>query len=302
MSDLERAIPIIDAYFPAGLRRCVNIRNVYDLLDLNDSAGHWFTRILLPISPCTEGDDYIVVRINSAPIVLTNGNFYQYTGPRMGKDILCTLDKVIPAVKKTKSANAYAVTQYLTNALNKETFNSEPVQEVESEPDFLKAFMEKESKKDTLAIFENPQLGSVRVIMLENDPWFVAADVCKCLDIRTCDAMPSLDDDEKQLLLGEQFVTSQSSCTTDIIGGQQNSGSPANAYASGINVISESGLYSLILRSRKPEAKAFKRWVTHEVLPAIRKTGVYSKEQEIATNYILTDIHGRRYTLKLYPR
>lgn len=103
-------------------------------------------------------------------------------------------------------------------------------------------------------IFEKEEFGSVRVVMQGDDPWFVAKDVCDCLDLsNNRGAITSLDDDEKGVSI------------TDTLGGQQE-----------MSIISEAGLYSLILRSRKPEAKAFKRWVTHEVLPSIRKTGGYS--------------------------
>lgn len=95
---------------------------------------------------------------------------------------------------------------------------------------------------------------SVRAVAIAGDPWFVARDVCAELDIvNVSDAVSTLDDDEKGVV------------TADTLGGPQQ-----------IRIVSEAGLYSLILRSRKPEAKAFKRWVTHEVLPAIRKTGQYS--------------------------
>lgn len=92
-------------------------------------------------------------------------------------------------------------------------------------------------------IFEKEEFGSVRVVMQGDDPWFVAKDVCDCLDLsNNRGAIASLDDDEKGVSI------------TDTLGGQQE-----------MSIISEAGLYSLILRSRKPEAKAFKRWVTHEV-------------------------------------
>ena len=85
--------------------------------------------------------------------------------------------------------------------------------------------------------------------------WFVAADVCAVLDISNpSDALSRLDDDEKTLISNE---------------GQGRREAPT------MNAVNEPGLYSLILGSRKPEAKAFKRWVTHEVLPAIRRTGSY---------------------------
>lgn len=93
----------------------------------------------------------------------------------------------------------------------------------------------------------------VRTVTIDGDPWFVARDVCGVLDIgNPSQALSYLDDDERGLT------------TNETPGGQQQ-----------LAIINESGLYSLILRSRKPEAKAFKRWVTHEVLPSIRRTGQY---------------------------
>lgn len=104
-----------------------------------------------------------------------------------------------------------------------------------------------------LMIFENPEFGAVRSILIDGDPWFVAADVCKALEIeKTNRALSRLDDDEK----GAHSVSTP--------GGRQR-----------MSIISESGLYSLILGSRKPEARAFKRWITHEVIPSIRKHGAY---------------------------
>lgn len=105
---------------------------------------------------------------------------------------------------------------------------------------------------NALKIFEHEAFGSVRAIERNGLPWFVARDVCDCLEIRTNDAANSLDEDEK----GYESVVS--------LGGAQQT-----------LIVSEPGLYSLILRSRKPEAKAFKRWITHEVIPAIRRTGGY---------------------------
>lgn len=86
------------------------------------------------------------------------------------------------------------------------------------------------------------------------DPWFVASDVCEALTIgNSRDAVGRLDDDEKGV------------GTIDTLGGKQD-----------VSIINESGLYSLIMTSRKPEAKRFKKWVTSEVLPVIRKTGSYA--------------------------
>lgn len=90
------------------------------------------------------------------------------------------------------------------------------------------------------------------------EPWFVSKDVCDALGIHTRDVRKILDVDE----VAEGLVD-----TIHLTSGA--SGRPVRLF------INESGLYSLILKSRKPEAKAFKKWVTSEVLPTIRKTGGY---------------------------
>ncbi|MFD1244832.1 BRO-N domain-containing protein [Paralysiella testudinis] len=93
----------------------------------------------------------------------------------------------------------------------------------------------------------------VRTVNRDGEIWFVAADVCAALELANPRQVVSrLDDDEKGVL------------TVDTLGGPQE-----------VVIVSESGLYSLILTSRKEEAKRFKRWVTHDVLPAIRTTGKY---------------------------
>ena len=103
----------------------------------------------------------------------------------------------------------------------------------------------------------------IRVIMRLGDPWFVAKDACDCLTLTdTNKACQNLDDDEKQVVTRdfdpELFSESK---------------------AQAITLVSESGLYTLIMRSNKPEAKVFRKWVTSEVLPSIRKTGSYSVNQ-----------------------
>ena len=105
---------------------------------------------------------------------------------------------------------------------------------------------------NSLQLFENTDW-KVRVVMRDGEPWFVAKDVCECLDLgNPSQAIARLEDDERWLISNEALR--------------------ANGETA---VVSEPGLYSLVLGSRKPEAKAFKRWVTHEVLPSIRKTGGY---------------------------
>lgn len=109
------------------------------------------------------------------------------------------------------------------------------------------------SSLPSLQTFDSPSFGAIRVVERNGEPWFIAKDVCHCLELgnpRTSIAL--LDEDEKAVH------------TMDTPGGRQE-----------LSIISEPGLYSLILRSRKPEAKAFKRWITHEVIPAIRRTGGY---------------------------
>ena len=105
-----------------------------------------------------------------------------------------------------------------------------------------------------LQIFNNEMFGNVRIILQDNEPWFVAKDVCDCLDLSNSrKALSRLDDDEKG-------VTS-----SDTPGGKQE-----------MATVNEYGLYNLVLSSRKPEAKEFKRWITHEVLPSLRKYGTYN--------------------------
>jgi prophage antirepressor-like protein len=106
-----------------------------------------------------------------------------------------------------------------------------------------------------MQVFEYENAEEFRVIDRDGEPWFILTEVCRKLDIANpSDAASRLDGDEKDAL-----------GITDPIGRVQRT-----------TVINESGLYSLILRSVKPEAKRFKKWITSEVLPSIRKTGGYS--------------------------
>ena len=116
-----------------------------------------------------------------------------------------------------------------------------------------------------LQIFKSHEFGEIRTTIQNGEPWFVAADVCKALDItQNRNAVARLDDDEKGVRL------------TDTLGGKQK-----------LTVVNEAGLYSLVLGSRKPEAKAFKRWITHEVLPTIRRTGGYVNSAEAFIGHYL---------------
>lgn len=109
-----------------------------------------------------------------------------------------------------------------------------------------------------LSVF-NFDTHALRTLTRDGEPWFVAADVCEVLDIaNVSQAIARLDDDETTLISTE---------------GQAGNGAQSQ------NLVNESGLYSLVLGSRKPEAKRFKKWVTSEVLPSIRKTGQYIAPQ-----------------------
>lgn len=106
--------------------------------------------------------------------------------------------------------------------------------------------------------FEKKQ---VRTLLVNGEPWVVAADVCRVLSVaNAARALSRLDDDEKGIHI------------VNTLGGAQN-----------LSIVNESGLYSLILTSRKPEAKRFKKWVTAEVLPAIRKHGRYEDQGKMQT-------------------
>ena len=102
-------------------------------------------------------------------------------------------------------------------------------------------------------IFEHEQFGQCRFVMIKGEPWFVAVDLYRALEIKQpARALSRLDDDEKGVT------------TIHTLGGPQQ-----------VLIVSELGLYRLIFTSRKAEARQFQRWVCHEVLPSIRKYGYY---------------------------
>lgn len=109
--------------------------------------------------------------------------------------------------------------------------------------------------KNQLTVFKNEQFGEVRMTERKGEPWFVLADLCKALSIEHIkDTVNRLEEDE----VGQTEVI-------DRMGRKQ------RAY-----IVNESGMYAVILRSDKPQAKPFRKWVTSEVLPAIRKTGSFA--------------------------
>lgn len=106
----------------------------------------------------------------------------------------------------------------------------------------------------------NYESSEIRTVQVNGEPWFVLADVCKVLEISNSRNISSrLEPDEKGVTL------------VDTLGGTQQ-----------MTIINESGLYTVILRSDKPQAKPFRKWVTSEVLPSIRKHGSYSVQSQFA--------------------
>lgn len=116
-----------------------------------------------------------------------------------------------------------------------------------------------------IKIFENEKFGRIRTITKDGEPWFVIADVCRALEIRNSRMVAGrLDRDE---LMSAKLTS----------GGQRRE----------MTVINESGLYAVIIRSDKPQAQSFRKWLTFEVIPTIRRTGGYvSNEEMFIENYL----------------
>jgi len=135
--------------------------------------------------------------------------------------------------------------------------------------------MENSSKNNEVQIFEFNN-SDIQIVLIENEPWFVAKDICDVLGLTNpSESLKALDYDEK--------------LTSEILRAGQNRN---------VNLINESGLYSLVFRSNKEEAKTFRKWVTSEVLPSLRKTGKYEindtepKEEPLMINIIADKDHG----------
>lgn len=122
----------------------------------------------------------------------------------------------------------------------------------------------KNSSASSMKIFENQEFGSVRMVLIENEPWFVGNDVAAALGYKEPKSAVRNNVDEEDKFLYD----------TDTQIGSGNT-LIKNQYVSKITLINESGLYSLVLLSRLDGAKKFKRWITSEVLPSIRKDGLY---------------------------
>ena len=113
--------------------------------------------------------------------------------------------------------------------------------------------------ENTMQVFTNEEFGTIRTVEMNGEPWFVGKDVAVALGYKdTAKAIRvHVDEDDKQFFKVDKMATLKTSNY-------------------GVHFINESGMYSLILSSKLPDAKKFKRWVTSEVLPSIRKTGAYA--------------------------
>ena len=126
-------------------------------------------------------------------------------------------------------------------------------------------------EEKNIQVFSNPEFGSLTTITIDGEPWFIGKEVAEALEYSDYrDALKKhVDKSDKQLLSKSQ------------ISNRGDSPSLENIPNRGLSCINESGLYSLILSSKLPSAKKFKHWVTSEVLPTIRKHGVYMTDEAI---------------------
>lgn len=131
---------------------------------------------------------------------------------------------------------------------------------------------------NNVTVFNNQSFGEIRTISKKGEPWFVLPDLCKALELSnpTKVAQRLEEDERSNFKLGRQ------------------------GYAT---IVNESGLYAVILRSDKPQAKAFRKWVTSEVLPSIRKTGKYEtdtlKQQRVETAQANANVRKANLLLKI---
>ena len=134
-----------------------------------------------------------------------------------------------------------------------------------------------------IQIFNNPQFGEVRAVTIDNEPWFVGKDVAERLGYKnTKDALSiHVDEEDKRILQRSEISTFENHIPKSALPFNFVNGDIPNR---GLTIINESGLYSLVLSSKLPTAKAFKRWITSEVIPSIRKNGGYIHGQDRMTD------------------
>lgn len=134
-----------------------------------------------------------------------------------------------------------------------------------------------------IQIFSNPEFGEVRAVSMNNEPWFVGKDVAQALGYsNTKDAVNThVDTDDKRIIQRSEITTIENHLPESVF---PVNFVPADIPNRGLTIINESGLYSLVLSSKLPGAKKFKRWVTSEILPSLRKYGGYIPGQNEMTD------------------
>lgn len=171
-------------------------------------------------------------------------------------NIPATKEEILENFKKNSNGRPLNKDDYeIAEALSRITYKAYEVGMEDAEQLNMEDMMD---NKNSIQVFNNSKLGKVRVSVINGAPWFVLKDVCDILGVSNSRMVADrLDDDEKGV------------SQIDTLGGKQK-----------VLVINESGLYHVVLRSDKPQAKPFRKWVTNEVLPTLRKTGSYSMNRQ----------------------
>lgn len=171
-------------------------------------------------------------------------------------NIPATKEEILENFKKNSNGRPLNKDDYeIAEALSRITYKAYEVGMEDAKQLNMEDMMD---NKNSIQVFNNSKLGKVRVSVINGAPWFVLKDVCDILGVSNSRMVADrLDDDEKGV------------SQIDTLGGKQK-----------VLVINESGLYHVVLRSDKPQAKPFRKWVTNEVLPTLRKTGSYSMNRQ----------------------
>lgn len=139
------------------------------------------------------------------------------------------------------------------------------------------------NENNKLAVFSNPDFGEVRTLEINGEPWFVGSDITDALGYQngSRDINRHVDEEDRYVLSTQNYQNGSFEIPSR-----------------GLTIINESGLYSLIMNSKLPNAKQFKRWVTSEVLPSIRKTGAYSITQTVSDKQIEAELAKANATVE----
>lgn len=179
----------------------------------------------------------------------------------MNREVIPTVDKTLREERLTRKASPKAKPAAPVGEVLKAEIlppQAEPVVPA-FQPQQLSLPIDTLESQNPVQVFTSDQFGDLRVVMRNDEPWFVTVDVCRVLEVKNpSQAVARLDEDEKMTL-------------------KINEGhSGRNGGAQMMGIVSEAGFYRLSLGARKPQARAFQRWVAHDVIPSIRKHGMYA--------------------------